>query len=303
MSSQQKQTTWVDAVLPFVIGGASGMFATSIIQPIDTVKVRIQLAGAKGLDSNPFTITKDILAKEGVFSFYKGLDSALLRQALYGTARLGIFKSISEDLQRKNNRNLTPLEKAVASLTAGFLGSLIGNPADLILVRMQADSSLPADQRRNYKHVGDALVRIVKEEGLFSLWKGSSPTVMRAMAMNLGMLGPYDEVKERINNYTGTKDTQSTRLIASAFAGFAGSFLCLPFDNVKTKIQSMKAGPDGKFPYSSFFDCFRKSIVKEGVTGLWVGFPTFYVRIAPHVMITLLTQDFLHGAVKKYRGH
>ena len=28
-----------------------------------------------------------------------------------------------------------------------------------------------------------------------------------------GMLGPYDEVKERLDRWTGTRDTQQTRLM------------------------------------------------------------------------------------------
>ena len=49
-NAQQSLATMSDAwktVKPFVNGGASGMFATCLIQPIDMVKVRIQL-GAKG---------------------------------------------------------------------------------------------------------------------------------------------------------------------------------------------------------------------------------------------------------------
>lgn len=33
----------LDVIQPFVIGGLSGMFATCIIQPIDMIKVSIQL--------------------------------------------------------------------------------------------------------------------------------------------------------------------------------------------------------------------------------------------------------------------
>jgi len=300
-------STWADTLAPFVIGGISGMAATATIQPLDTVKVRIQISGeekAKGAAaSGPFNIAKDIYKKEGVRGFYQGLDSALFRQATYATARLGIFRSITEKIQKDNNRPLTPIEKIGASLFAGFLGSLIGNPSDLALVRFQSDATLPPDQRRNYKHVFDAFGRIIKEEGVVALWRGSTPTVIRAMAMNLGMLFPYDEVKERINKATNTKDTRQTRLIASAIAGFGGAFLSLPFDNLKTKLQRMKAKPDGSLPYSGFLDCARKSIAKEGVTGLWIGFPTFYVRVAPHAMITLLVQDFLHDAFKKSRAH
>ncbi len=34
----------------------------------------------------------------------------------------------------------------------------MGSPADLTLIRMQADSTLPMASRRNYKGVGDAMV-------------------------------------------------------------------------------------------------------------------------------------------------
>ena len=52
--------------------------------------------------------------------------------------------------------------------------------------------------------------------------------------------------------------------------------MSLPFDNIKTKLQKMKAGSDGKMPYSGVFDCFYKSIRNEGLLKLWVGLPTFY---------------------------
>lgn len=46
---------------PFVNGGMSGMVATCIIQPIDMVKVRIQL-GAKG---SPVSTDPSLVASEG----------------------------------------------------------------------------------------------------------------------------------------------------------------------------------------------------------------------------------------------
>jgi len=55
--------------------------------------------------------------------------------------------------------------------------------------------------------VFDAFSRIVSEEGVTALWRGCIPTVVRAVSLNMGMLGPYDEIKEKLNNYFGTKDT------------------------------------------------------------------------------------------------
>jgi solute carrier family 25 oxoglutarate transporter 11 len=45
---------------------------------------------------NQITVAKDIIAKDGFGSLYKGLNAGLLRQATYTTARLGIFSIISE---------------------------------------------------------------------------------------------------------------------------------------------------------------------------------------------------------------
>lgn len=122
------------------------------------------------------------------------------------------------------------------SITAGGIGAVVGNPADLCLIRMQADNTLPPAERRNYKHVGDAMVRVVREEGFLSLWKGAYPTVVRAMALNLGMLAPYDYCKDVFSKTLGWKDQRSCNLAASAVSGFLASFLSLPFDYMKTKL-------------------------------------------------------------------
>jgi solute carrier family 25 oxoglutarate transporter 11 len=35
-------------------------------------------------------------------------------------------------------------------------------------------------------------------------------------------------------------------------------------------------------------DCFKVSLAREGVTGFWAGLPTYYFRVGPHSIITLL---------------
>lgn len=87
---------------------------------------------------------------------------------------------------------LSFVQKASCASFAGFIGSLVGNPADLALVRMQADARLPEAERRNYKNVVDAFRRIVKDEGFLALWRGATPTVVRAIVLNLAMLSSYD---------------------------------------------------------------------------------------------------------------
>jgi solute carrier family 25 oxoglutarate transporter 11 len=276
------------AALPFINGGLSGMAATACIQPIDMIKVRLQLAG-EGVKSGPrptvLGVTREVIAQGKVLDLYTGLSAGLLRQAVYTTARLGIFDTFQTMLQKRADENKTKvtfLERAGAGLTAGGLAAMIGNPADLALIRMQSDGLKPREQRANYRSVFDALARISKNEGVGALWNGAYPTVIRAMALNFGQLTFFAESKTQLKERYPEWSEGTVRFGASAIAGFFASFLSLPFDFLKTRLQKQQRGPDGTLPYKGFFDCARKVIRDEGPLRFYRGFGTYYVRIAPH---------------------
>ena len=81
--------------------------------------------------------------------------------------------------------------------------------------------------------------------------------------------------------------------MAVCTAGTAAATLSLPFDNAKTKMQRMTQGPDGKMPYKNIFDCIQKEVRASGITGPWVGLPTYILRLAPHTIISLTIADIL----------
>merc|ERR1711920_1153705 len=180
----------------------------------------------------------------------------------------------------------------VCALSAGGLAAIVGNPADLSLIRMQADTMLPEAKRRSYRGVGNALTSIVRDEGVGGLFKGAVPTATRAMALNFGMLGFNTMAKDKLVDLGVTPGGAVQVFGASAIAGFFASFFSLPIDYVKTQIQKMKPDPvTGKLPFAGPIDCAMQQVKSGGITKLWTGFPTYYVRIAPHAMITLIAQD------------
>lgn len=106
-------------------------------------------------------------------------------------------------IEANDGKPLPLIQKAFIGLTAGAIGACVGSPADLALIRMQADATLPPAQRRNYKNAFHALYRIVADEGVLALWKGAGPTVVRAMALNMGMLASYDQSVELFRDSLG----------------------------------------------------------------------------------------------------
>merc|ERR1719159_220053 len=216
---------------PFVTGSMSGCIATTCIQPIDMIKVRVQLGAAEGGSTNPFTVASQLIINDGITGLYKGLDAGLTRQVFYTGARLGLYDKFTEAATVPGEK--MPFWKTtVCALSAGGIAAVIGNPADLSLIRMQADTMLPAAERRNYTGVGHAFSSIVRDEGVGGLFKGALPTATRAMALNFGMLGFNTAAKDKLADLGVQKGSATQVFGASAIAGFFASFFSLPFDYV-----------------------------------------------------------------------
>ncbi len=272
------------------ISGVAGVVGLCAMYPVESVKTIIQLRSEAGGRPTTIGIFKERIKAEGFGSLYRGLPAAVIRQFFFASIRVGLFFNAADYIKSTKKRNtLTLLESTVSSLGAAAVGITAVMPFDVIFVRFQAESSLPAEQKRGYTGLGNALSRIIKEEGVATLWRGLLPAIARSMALNFGMLVPYDKCKGLLAPYLGW--TRTNFLASAAIAGFGAAVCCLPLDNAKVKLQKMTAGPDGKMPYKGLADCFGKCIRKEGILRLWSGFVPFYLFVAPHSMIVLLLSD------------
>lgn len=132
-------------------------------------------------------------ARDGIPSLWAGLSASVLRQATYSTARFGLFTVLS---QRLNNHGTTkkqnPWATVGAAAVAGAAAGVIGNPAEVVLVRMCADGARPAAERHHYPDAVRGLLRIAREEGVGLLFRrGLGATVVRSVLMNVGQIAPY----------------------------------------------------------------------------------------------------------------
>lgn len=259
------------------------MFATICVQPLDMIKVRLQLSSntvtSYGAKPSSLTVIRDLLIDGKILNFYNGISAALARQIVYGTSRLGLFVTFEDTLKRRAERRqseYTFAHRAIASVSAGAVAAAIGNPTEVALIRMQADGALPVSQRRNFKSVIDALLQISKQEGVHGLWGGCFPTVIRAMSTNFGQLAFFSESKYQLEIHTHLSD-RARSLIASAVGGFCAAFFSMPFDTVKSRLQSSHLKK-----YKGMVDCFTKIAREEGLTRFYRGFPAYFSRMAPH---------------------
>jgi dicarboxylate transporter 10 len=231
-----------------------------------------------------------VIRNDTFLGLYSGLSASLLRQITYSTTRFGIYEELKSDFTTPTSKPAMPALIAMAS-TSGFLGGVAGNPADVLNVRMQHDAALPPSQRRNYRNAIDGLVRMTREEGLRSLFRGVWPNSFRAVLMTASQLASYDGFKRLLITHAGMEDGLGTHFTASFAAGAVATTVCSPVDVLKTRIMSAK---EAKGVLRLLGDVYRA----EGVRWVFRGWVPSFIRLGPHTIATFL---FLEQHKKIYR--
>lgn len=312
----------------FVEGGIASIIAGCSTHPLDLIKVRMQLQGENNLPKpvqnlrpalafqtgstlhvaaavppprvGPISVGVRLVQQEGLAALFSGVSATVLRQTLYSTTRMGLY----DVLKTKWTDSVTgtmPLGKKIeAGLIAGGIGAAVGNPADVAMVRMQADGRLPPAQRRNYKSVVDAITRMAKQEGVTSLWRGSSLTVNRAMLVTASQLASYDQFKEMILENGVMRDGLGTHVTASFAAGFVAAVASNPVDVIKTRVMNMRVEPGATPPYAGALDCALKTVRAEGPMALYKGFIPTISRQGPFTVVLFVTLEQVRKLLKDF---
>lgn len=219
----------------------------------------------------------------------------------YTTGRLGTF-GVLKDYMSRDGAPLPFYKKALAASIAGGVGAIVGTPAEVALVRMTADGRLPVAEQRGYTNVVNALSRVTREEGVLTLWRGTLPTVGRAMVLNLAQLATYDQAKEMILSTGVVGDNIGAHAMASTMSGFIATVVSIPLDSAKTRVQNMKV-INGIPEYRGMLDALTKTARREGFFSLWKGFTPYFLRLGPHTILTFICLEQIKAAYYRSRGH
>lgn len=288
---------------PFYLGGIASAASACVTHPLDLLKVRLQTY--PGQRPSLFRVVLDINSKEGFLAFYNGLSASLLRQLSYSTIRFGVYQRLKEILEAKKQSTYISLpEKIAISSLAGVFGGLVGTPADVVNVRMQA-SVKGAEGAPVYKHALDGLYRVAKDDGVLSLWRGVAPNLLRAVLMTSSQLASYDQAKEFLLSIESLQDILKddlktyygrsilTHTCSSMIAGLIATTVCSPVDVIKTRLMNGAVGE-----YRNAFHCAQLILTQEGVFAFFKGFLPSWSRLGPHTVITFLVLEQLRALIK-----
>jgi len=269
-----------DIIKNVAAAGSSAVITVTGIHPIDVVKTRLQISGEGTRNYKSLGISgtvQTILKEEGLSAFWKGIGAAWLREASYTSLRLGLYSPIKK-MMGVNNQSSFFLKFSAGS-AAGAIGSVVGNPFDVIKTRMMASEGKIAPSFLS------TIKEIYQNNRLPGFYKGLQANVMRACVLNGTKMACYDQIKYAIIKSGIIPSGIPTQFCAAFGAGFFMATTVAPFDMIRTQLMSQNNG--GK-AYKGFVDCLVKIIREKGVTGLYAGFIPIWARFAPTTCLQLV---------------
>ncbi|KAM8933851.1 mitochondrial ornithine transporter 1-like [Pelodytes ibericus] len=186
-------------------GSLASVFSSLVLCPTELVKCRMQtqhemrLSGCKDIPkkSSPWSVVRSILSSEGVFGLFRGLSSTWLREIPGYFFFFGGYELSNSVLTRNSKDPPNPLVVTVSGGVGGCCFWLAVYPVDSVKSRIQVLSV--ASHTEGFIL---SLLNILRTEGLFTLYSGLLPTVIRAFPSNAALFLAYEMTKRSLNKCT-----------------------------------------------------------------------------------------------------
>lgn len=132
-----------------------------------------------------------IIKEEGITGIYRGVSAVILRQGANSAVRLTAYDLIKERIVNKYYKDqLLPWYMSfMAGSMAGIITVYTTMPLDVLKTRMQS-----LDAKKLYRNSFHCFTRIIQEDGIFALWKGTTPRLGRLIFSGGIVFTVYEKV-------------------------------------------------------------------------------------------------------------
>jgi len=280
-------------------GVSGGVVATSILHPLDLLKIRFAVNDSKWKLSSSTrpsyrSTVATILRSEGVQGLYQGVTPNILGAGSAWGFYFFFYNAMKTSLQEGNaQKQLSAFSHLLAASAAGVLTLTMTNPIWVVKTRLVLQSGSQSKSAGNsdtkvYKGFTDALIKIARHEGLRGLYSGFVPGLF-GVSHGAVQFMAYEELKNSYHNYYKQEiTTQLGTLEYLTFAALSKFFAALttyPYQVVRARLQ------DTRNKYTSSRDCISKIYKGESWMGFYKGLTPNLVRVVPATMITFVVYE------------
>lgn len=164
------------------------------------------------------------------------------------------------------------------------------------------DCAVDDTRRKTFNSTLDGLRKIARHEGLGSLWRGLSPTLVMAIPANVIYFTGYDylrfDPKSPIQTYM--PDAYAP-LLAGSMARVAAASAISPIEMFRTRMQATTTGNSGRGVFVETFVGLKNMVRAQGYTSLWRGLTLTMWRDVPFSGIYWWGYETVRNSLSEYR--
>ncbi|KAK9765862.1 hypothetical protein K7432_005474 [Basidiobolus ranarum] len=177
--------------LSILTGVSAGVTEAFVVVSFELVKIRLQDKNSAGKYTGTMDCVRKILAEEGPFAFFKGLEATIFRHAFWNGGYFGVIYGVRSALPEAETKQGELMRNFTAGAIGGTAGTLLNTPFDVVKTRIQnqAPGIVP-----KYNWTIPALKTVYVEEGFAALYKGFVPKVLRLGPGGGILLVVFDQV-------------------------------------------------------------------------------------------------------------
>ncbi|XP_078115414.1 mitochondrial coenzyme A transporter SLC25A42-like [Sander vitreus] len=295
-SSQAKDLRPRWTVLDSLLCGAfAGAVAKTVIAPLDRTKIIFQVSSKRFSAKEAFRLIYCTYMKEGLLGLWRGNSATMVRVMPYAALQFcshDQYKKLLGSYYGYQGKALPPFPRFLAGSLAGTTAAMLTYPLDMARARMAVTA------REMYSNIMHVFVRISQEEGIRTLYRGFTPTIMGVIPYAGITFFTYETLKKLHTEKTKrSQPYPHERLAFGACAGLIGQSASYPLDVVRRRMQT--AGVTGS-SYSTILGTMREIVTQEGVVrGLYKGLSMNWIKGPIAVGMSLTTFDITHSLLLK----
>ncbi|KAM4874851.1 ADP/ATP translocase 2-like [Thomomys bottae] len=265
-------------VKDFLAGGVAAAISKTAVAPIERVKPLLQVQHAskqitadkqyKGIVDCVVRIPKE----QGVLSFWSGNLANVIRyfptQALNFSFKDKYKQIFLGGVDKKTQFWRYFAGNLASGGAAGATSLCFVYPLDFARTRLAADVG-KAGAEREFKGLGDCLVKIYKSDGLRGLYQGFNMSVQGIIVYRAAYFGIYDSAKGMLPDPKNTH-TFISWMIAQSVTAIAG-LISYPIDTVRRRMMMQSGCKGTDIMYTGTLDCWRKIARDEGSKAFFKG--------------------------------